>query len=199
MKPRRIVLGVAGVALLGLAVVGSGDGPPADLVEAAVAALGNDYLFLVAIAAGGLVVAAAMVVSGRAGNLEQARMPDPERPVAVPAPGAEFDDRIGRLRFGLPIVGRSERESVRERLRASAVDVTMRSTGCSSDEAERRVAEGRWTDDPDAAAFLSASDRSVSVPELLGAVLRGETPEQRRARRAAAEVVARAPGARGDG
>lgn len=197
MKRRRIVLGAAGVVLLGLALLGSGDGPLADLVDAAVTALGNDYLFLVAIAAGGLVVASAMVVSGRAGNLEQARMPDPERPVAVPTPGAGFDDQVGSVRFGLPVVGESRRESVRERLRASAVDVTMRSAGCSREEAERMVADGRWTDDPDAAAFLSESD-PASVPELLQAGLRGETPSQRRARRTAEEIVARAPGARGD-
>ncbi|QLG29731.1 hypothetical protein HUG10_19185 (plasmid) [Halorarum halophilum] len=198
MKRRRVVLGAAGVVLLGLALLGSGDGPLADLVDAAVTALGNDYLFLVAIAAGGLVVASAMVVSGRSGNLRQARMPDPERPVAVPTPGAGFDDRIGSVRFGLPVVGDSTRESVRERLRTSAVDVTMRSEGCSREEAERMVADGRWTDDPDAAAFLSGSN-PASFPELLGAGLRGETPSQRRARRTAEEIVARAPGARGDG
>ncbi|QLG60379.1 DUF7269 family protein [Halorarum salinum] len=198
MKRRRVVLGAAGVALLGLAVLGSGEGPAADLVDDAVAALGNDYLFLVAIAAGGLVVAAAMAVSGRASNVEQARMPDPERPVAVPAPGAGFDDRVGSVGFGLPVVGRSARESVRERLRACAVDVTMRSAGCGGEEARRRVDDGRWTDDPDAAAFLSSSGRSASLPTLLRAALRGETPAQRRARRAAEEVVARASDAGGE-
>lgn len=192
MNIRRGALGTAGVLLLGLSVAVSDGGVLADLVGAAVTALGNDYLLLAAIAAGGLVLAGAMIASGRAGNLDQARMPDPERPIAVPAPGGRFDERVGGLRFGLPVVGRSAREAVRERLRATAVDVTMRAQGCGRAEAERRVAEGRWTDDPEAAAFLAEGSELPSAGGTVAALLDGETPQGRRARRTADALVDRA-------
>ncbi|WP_436906622.1 DUF7269 family protein [Halosimplex marinum] len=55
----------------------------------------------------------------------------------------------------------AERDRLRERLRGAAVDALERFAGVTPDEAERRVADGSWTDDPEAAALFAGDDDSV--------------------------------------
>lgn len=75
----------------------------------------------------------------------------------------------------------ADRDRVRDRLRVAAVDALERFAGDSPEVAERRVAEGSWTGDPDAAALLAESDDSRHE---------GVEPEfDRRAERAAAAVA----------
>ncbi|QLH84196.1 DUF7269 family protein [Halosimplex pelagicum] len=75
----------------------------------------------------------------------------------------------------------AERDRVRERLHVAVVDALERFAGLAPEEAERRVAEGSWTDDPDAAALFA--DREESVHE-------GVEPDfDRRVERAAAAVA----------
>jgi len=52
----------------------------------------------------------------------------------------------------------ADRDRVRQRLRVAAVDALERFAGDAPEEAERRVADGSWTDDPDAAALFAESD-----------------------------------------
>jgi len=75
----------------------------------------------------------------------------------------------------------ADRDRVRERLRVAAADALERFAGDAPGEAERRVADGSWTDDPDAAALLADADDAVHE---------GVEPEfDRRAERAAAAVA----------
>lgn len=191
MTWRRTLPAALGVAALAFGLTAAGDGPFAAVVSAGVETLGNDYLFLAALAGAGVPLAAAMLASGRAGNLEQAETPDPERPPVVPAVGEEFDERVHSLRFKLPVVGRSTRRAVRDRLRTAAVEATVRAEGCSRAEAARRVTDGTWTDDRTVAAFLTGESGFSPPHRHLTALADGETLDQRRVRRAVEEIVAR--------
>lgn len=188
MKRRRLLLGTLGVVVLGVGVTVAGDGPLAATIDGVVAALGSDYRLLAAIAAVGVIAAAAMLFSGRTGNLKQRSMPDPEGSVSAPTPGDGFDERVSGLRFALPLVGRSHRQRVRDRLRTAAIEAVRYSDQCSHAVAERRVATGAWTDDPAAVAFL-ARGSSGSLTAHATALADGETLEHRRARRAVDEIT----------
>ncbi len=74
-----------------------------------------------------------------------------------PVPGADFDERLAAAgRIG----GRTtEAEAVvREDLRRLATDVYQQVHRCDWETAARAIEEGRWTDDPGAAAFLGGPD-----------------------------------------
>jgi hypothetical protein len=191
MRLRRVLSGLLGLAVLAVGLTMAGEGPLRDAVQRGVELAGNDYLLLAALGGVGLLLAGAMLVSGRSGNLEQTEMPDPERPVDVPTPGDEFDAQIRRTRFKLPVVGRSVRRDVERRLRTAAVDATLYTAGCSRVEAERRVENGSWTDDTAAAAFLSADTAARSPVRHVTPLFDGETLSQRRARRTVAEIATR--------
>lgn len=182
MNYRRLVSGGVGLTALALGLTLSGDGT-GGLVDKLVSTLGNDYLFLAVVAGGSLLVAAAMFVSGRASNLDQARMPDAERPISVPAPGSNFDKRVEGLRFSLPLVGRGHREAVRSRLRSAAAEAVVQRANCSRDEADRRVALGEWTTDGDAAAFLAEANDVTGETGHLAALISGSTRRRHRVRR----------------
>ena len=189
MNYRRLLLGVLGVLALVVGITVAGDGPLAATVAGVVAALGSDYRLLAVIAAVGVVVAAAMLASGRAGNLQQRSMPAPEGSTAAPMPGDSFDERVRRLRFALPLVGRSYRRRVRECLRTAAVEAVRYADGCSHEAAKRQVASGAWTDESEAAAFL-AGESSGSLAAHVTALADGETLARRRARRTVTEIAA---------
>ncbi|EFW91241.1 hypothetical protein ZOD2009_15476 [Haladaptatus paucihalophilus DX253] len=189
MKGRRVTLGLAGTVALVLAVAGGANAVP---VRSLVTALGNDYLLVVAIGGVGLLVAIPVLTSGRDGNLVQADMPAPERPVTVPPAGHDFDETVGSWRYRLPVVGRKRRHAVEERLRTAAVETVMRAENCSRNEAKRLVETGKWTDDSTAAAYLSSSDVSnSSAGRRVSSLLTGRTWHQHCAHRTAAEIADR--------
>jgi hypothetical protein len=184
VRLRQVALAALGGLLLVAALAGVGL-PVGDLV----AALGADYLLVAAIASVGLLVAVALLITGRATRLDQASVPDPERPITAPPPGAGFDEAIADWRLALPWVARSRREAIRTRLREAAIESLRRRSGLGRAEAEARVAAGEWTDDPVAASYLADDRRGVGVGRRLGSLLRGETWTEHRARRAAAAIV----------
>ncbi|WP_436925499.1 DUF7269 family protein [Halosimplex amylolyticum] len=186
MNRRRLALGVPGVALVALALVGTGLVGGLVPAEAAVAVLGTDYVFVALIGGGSLAVAAAVLVDGD--EVDQARMPDPESATAVPAPGDDLADRLDSWRVAVPVLGRRVRRDVRDRLREDAVTAVRRARNCDEAAARERVDSGAWTSDSRAAAFL-ASDRSASLGDALAATLRGETPFVAGARRTADAVA----------
>ncbi|MFD1587811.1 hypothetical protein ACFR9U_12535 [Halorientalis brevis] len=72
-------------------------------------------------------------------------------------PGAEFDEHLAAAgRIG----GRTTEEEavVREDLRRLATDVYKQVHRCDWETAARAIEEGRWTDDPSAAAFVGGPD-----------------------------------------
>ncbi|WP_224334769.1 DUF7269 family protein [Haloprofundus halobius] len=150
MNVRRLLLAGVGLLVLFAGITG-GDVLPTDgLVEL----LGNDYLLMAVFAAVGLLVAVPVLVSGRGARLEQAEMPEAERPVSAPSPGEGFDEALSDWRLSIPVLGRRRRAALRDRLRRAAVKTLRTTEGFDRAEAERRVDEGTWTDDETAAAFL---------------------------------------------
>ncbi|MFB6165575.1 MAG: hypothetical protein ABEJ31_10490 [Haloarculaceae archaeon] len=196
MNYRRLAFGAAGLALLGLALTATGDGVFGRLRTAAVAALGNDYYLVAGIGAVALLVAVPVLLSGRAGNLDRTEMPDPERPIVASVDGREFDRTVHGWRFRLPLVGRPARERVRTRLRSAAVETVAAADGCRRSEAERRVADGEWTANPAAGAFLAADRPMTPASVRLRAWLGGEATPERCAVETAAEIAAYAGGDR---
>ncbi|KTG09468.1 hypothetical protein AUR64_16975 [Haloprofundus marisrubri] len=150
MKARRLLLAGTGVVVLLLGFLGGDFLPTEGLVDL----LGNDYLLMALFAGVGLLVAFSVLASGRSARLEQAEMPDAERPVSAPSPGEGFDEALSDWRLSIPILGRRRRASLRNRLRRAAIETLRTAEGYDRAEAERRVDEGTWTDDETAAAFL---------------------------------------------
>lgn len=185
---RRAALGAAGLSLLG-GVLLAGDRVASTVpVDDLVGLFGNDYLLVAALGAVALLVAA--VVVERGDTVVQSEMPDPEAGVSVPTPGDDLAATLDSWLLAVPLFGSETRASVRSRLRESAVETVARAEGCTEREARERVESGRWTDDPDAAAFLAREER----PSLGGyrrALAGGEPWFTHGARRTARAVVAR--------
>ncbi|MBX0295738.1 DUF7269 family protein [Haloarcula nitratireducens] len=159
--------------------------------DAAVAALGNDYLLVAAFGVAALVLVAAALGGRAVTELEQATPPRPETVKRAPRFGSDFDETLaGEVGLRARLFS-DRREAVRERLRENAVRAELAAEGCRRAEARRRVEAGDWTDDPDAAAFLGAS-LSPPVRSRIRAAARGETWFRRGARRTAEAVVTKA-------
>ena len=154
--------------------------------------LGGDYVF-VAIFGGLAVLFFLVAVAWRGVNgLEQAVPPTPEEVQSAPLFGADFDETT-QGPVGLRERLFSDRpDRVRERVRKAAIRAEIEAGGYARPEAERRVASGTWTSDPEAAAFLS--DDAGPTPPLSARVLaavHGQAWYQRGARQAAEAVVER--------
>lgn len=183
-------IAAVGVALFGLGtVVGLIAPGTAGLVPVSVVVdrLGNDY-FLVATLALVAVAFALFVLVRRGRTRSGTPVPEPERVPSGPHPGADFDRFVdAHPLLAAPCPGR---RNVRNRLRETAIATVQCISSVPRDAARERVNTGSWTDDPEAAAFLAGESAPRRSPiERVGALLRGETPDQRRARRAAAAIV----------
>lgn len=189
-SPLRLVL--AGLAIVGLAVVlasPSAFEPLAAAIDAAVELVGHDYVIVAALGVLAVLVAGFVLFSGRGAAMSQTEMPTVERPVPVPSAGEPFDEVIGGWRYVAPVVGRSTREAVRERLTAAAVAAVAVDEGCGRRTARRRVEDGNWTDDAVATRFL-AGDRT-SLGAWATGISAGETGPEYRARRTVEAILDR--------
>ena len=154
-NPRRALFGVAGLALISVVLVAGGRVASAVPTGRLVRTFGNDYLLAAVL--GGVALLVASVVTARGDTVVQSEMPDPEDGVSVPSPGDGLARTLDRRRLAVPLLARRTRRSVRERLRESAVAALVRAENCTERAARERIRSGRWTDDPDAAAFLADS------------------------------------------
>ncbi|NHN58444.1 MULTISPECIES: hypothetical protein [Halorussus] len=188
MKRYRVASGAAGVVALAAALA-LGGSPAGGAVAALVRALGNDYFVVAAFAGAGLLVAASVMASRERSGISQTETPTPERPVTAPAAGDAVDEALASRTALLPVVGEARREQLRERLRTAAVETRVRRGECGPEEARRRLDEGTWTDDPEAAAFLAGRDPGTDA--RVAAVLRAEPWSRRGARRAVRAVADR--------
>lgn len=192
-----VLLGILvfGGAMAVLFVPGLGEALP---VEAAIEALGSDYLVVAGLAVLALVVLVVMLVARAVSSVDEAAPPEPEYVEYVPVLGAEFDDLV-EDGLGLRATYFSDRpEEVREDLREQATRTLMRTRGTAREEARALVESGAWTDDEAASQFLmsnGAAPRSARVR----AALRGESWLQYGARAAANEIVAVAQNAASNG
>lgn len=190
MRRSRLLLGLVGTAVFGLGVAtvvapSTAESLP---VEALVAALGSPYVFVAAFGVFAFVVVFGVLLARAIDGLDESTPPDPEDIYQVPQPGHQFDefvegsDGIAQRVFG------SRQEAVRRRVEQTALATLMRTEGMSRSEAQTAIARGTWTDDPQAAAFLS-EHRTPSVGQRLVAAVRGRSSFQQGARRAAFELA----------
>lgn len=169
LTPRRALVGVAAVSLLGavVAVLPSWL-VPGFVVAAASSSAASSTLVVVAAVVAGLYGLRVLAADGH----EAPRSPAVQFPTTPPevavhevrrvvgedvngaASSAEEDEQWHRRRH---------RRRARETLRTAAVDAVAEATGCDRDAADRLVAEGRWTDRARARAYL-ATDDAVRPP-----------------------------------
>jgi hypothetical protein len=186
----RVLLGLVGAAVFGLALVilvspGSAGLVP---VERALAVTDSEYVLVAAFGVLAMVVVGLALLARGIGGIDQTTPPDPEEVYAVPHPGADFDEFIGG-RISLGRLFGSEHDRIHGRLHESAAATIVRESNCTREEALRRLADGEWTDDRAAAAFL-AEHRSPGVGSRALAAIRGESVFQRGARRTATAIAA---------
>lgn len=159
-------------------------------VAVVVGLLGNDYFLVGTFALVAFVFALYVgVVVRQEQTKPRTDLLTPESVPSGPYPGAEFD----RFVDAHPLIARRRYRppDVRERLRSTAIKTVQRVSHVQSEEAREQVDAGTWTDDPEVAAFLaedSATPRR-SRTEYVSALLRGQTLDQRRARRAAVAIA----------
>lgn len=158
-EPSRELL-LAGVGLLALAAV------------AAVVAPGDGLALLVVLSGA---VAAVVGLRGivRAGrdDHDAAETGDVERGATAPTPGAGFDRALATFEDeGAAYLAYPDR--VRAAIGNALVEVLGRYRGVPPEECRRRIREGEWTDDADAAAFLAAGEGSDPTTGAVGRVRR---------------------------
>ncbi|MFC6836737.1 DUF7269 family protein [Halomarina ordinaria] len=118
---------------------------------------------------------------------EPPALPVPERRRSATVPGADFDDRLANATIHAAVGGVTDRDAIRDHLRTTARAVLARYDGLSPSEADARLADGSWTDDPVAAAFFADE---LSVDRSLAARLRAVLSEDSAFRRGVHHVVA---------
>jgi uncharacterized protein (DUF58 family) len=121
-------------------------------------------------------------------GLDEATTPDPERPVASAPPGADLGSAVDAFLDTRHI--HRYRTRLREGLRAAAVAVLTQYGSRGQAEAEAAVADGTWTDDVHAAAFLGDDDAPDRPRGAWLADAVGGTSSHRRGVRRAVDAVA---------
>lgn len=158
-------------------------------VEAAIEALGSDYVVVAVVGLLAVGLATLAIAARRVRGVSEADPPAVEDVQSASYPGEAFDQSASGIlgRWG------SVASDRRERLREAAIRATMRAEGCTRTRAAEIVAEGTWTDDPVAAGYL-ADDRRIgsrlrrsgrengTIPRTVNAIARatGEKRERKR-------------------
>lgn len=109
----------------------------------------------------------ALLIHGLEGD-ERPRLPDTDSRTAT-VPGDEVDAALS--------AGRDSR-AIRERVRTVGVAVLER-RGLTRENAQRQLDDGSWTDEPRAAALLSAAEPVPSLRARLEGLLSGVSPFHR--------------------
>lgn len=141
-------------------------------VGAVIAALGSDYFVLAAVGLAAVAVAVLVLLVIAVSGVDEAQLPVVESVESAPHPGQAVDRSVDGTGGSVP-------DSRLDRLTEAAVRTVMRTEHCSRSTAERRVAEGTWTDDEVAADFLAVGD---------GGLLRTAISDRDRVRRTAEEI-----------
>lgn len=195
MSVGRNLLILLGVAISGVGVAVAATSMPiaTGAVSAAVERLGNDYLLVAVIGGVAFVLTLLFVVIRVLTGIDQITPPEPEGIPTARHPGAEFDQFVDGPVGLRSLMGSGERQQVQDRLREVAVQTVMQRTNCSREAARRRVDEGKWTEDADAAAYLGGPEGpDAPWPSRIKAALIGRSWHQWAARRAARDIVRRA-------
>lgn len=185
----RSVLSALGIVVFGVGLLVALDPDTARLipVEAAVLALGSDYVVVAALGLLAVGFSGLVVASRRVRGVDEVTPPAVEGVQSAARPGRAFDRSVGTgwlLRW-------VDAPDPHPRLEAAAIRATMRADGCSRADAERRVADGSWTDDAVAARYLRDSSHSDASTSL-------GRHDRRRVRRTVDAIARRSDGSRGD-
>lgn len=114
----------------------------------------------------------------RASVVRGGEPPPVESVTEHPVPGAAFDAGV-RGAGGLGVDAARSRRERREHLAAVAVDVITTVEGCSDAEAEARLADGSWTDDPIAAACFADERPELGLRGAFAQYLDGRSRYER--------------------
>jgi uncharacterized protein (DUF58 family) len=140
---RRLLLTVGiGLTIFGLAT----------LVAPGALDLGIGRFTVIAVALLALVYGGHLANVRRNTALERGRTPDPERAFTASLPGEELHEALRQFR-GDPHP--FYRMSGRDGLKVAAAAVLTRYEGVSKEEADEQITDGTWTDNFEAASFLS--------------------------------------------
>ncbi|MFT4890343.1 MAG: hypothetical protein ACI9YT_001257 [Halobacteriales archaeon] len=146
----------------------------------------SGFLFVVGMI--GFLFVGAELTSAYRTDRQQAR---PRDPSPLPRPGEDLDATLEAIREAPFRQSVEDREAVRERIGRIAVRVLVRQLGCTPSEAREHLADGTWTDDPEASRFFAAE---LIDPddffENLKASFADESRFEQRARRAVTELIA---------
>lgn len=169
----RALLLLVGVATLGVGLLVAFDPETEGVlrIDAAIEALGSDYVVLAVLGLLAVGLALLLVAARRVRGVSEATPPAVEGVLTATYPGASFDRTGGgRLSRFLSTQSATDR---RHRLREAALRATMRAESCSRTDAGRRVDDGTWTSNPVAASYLSASGRGI-----LGGIRSGDPADR---------------------
>lgn len=146
-RDRRFLLGVGAFAVgVAFVVVPGGD-----------LALGRSLVVLVGV--GALVQAVRLGRERRGSDAAWTETPDPERGATAPPPGDDADEVLSEF-AGSRASG--VRTRTRDALETIATEVLVRYAGYEPEAARERIADGTWTDEPHAAAFLGDANAPAS-------------------------------------
>jgi hypothetical protein len=139
----------------------------------------------------GLVGAVALLAGLRIGlarydDRREPELPVPERRQSASVPGDGFDASLVRASRHGPVGGVHDRDELRDRLRATTIDVLTRYDGDTKEEAATRLAAGTWTEDRVAAAFFADEPAERSLTDRVRVAVTSDSAFRRRA----AHVVA---------
>lgn len=136
-------------------------------------ALGSDYVVVAAVGLVAVAFAVLVLLVVAISGVDEADLPIVESVESAPHPGQAVDRSVeGGSGFGVS-------DARMKRLTEAAVRTLMRAEHCSRSTAERRIAEGTWTDDDIAADFLATGDDGL---------LRTAVSDEERVRRTAVEI-----------
>jgi hypothetical protein len=176
----RLLVGV-GVGAVGLGVL-------VMLVPGAIGLPGVTETLLTPLGVLALVQAARTVRDGVAVSRRRTDLPDAYRTDAATVCGVTLDravERSGRRRGG-----RRHRSRLTRSLRHTVVETLADETGETRARLRARLDDGRWTDDPVAAALFTG-EHDPTLVDRTRAMLGLETTFQRRVRRAVAALEQR--------
>ncbi|ELZ07300.1 DUF7269 family protein [Natrialba aegyptia] len=144
----------------------------------------DDEILLVAFFVVVFVIASLLLPFVLLDDSDRADRTPPEPIPSTPPPGRELEHVLDR-RWPLSLPP-ARRHRIRDGLRRTTIRTIVRTEGCATETARDHLADGTWTDDPVAAAFVRPE------PESDGSLLRSLRERlyfARRARRTARAVL----------
>ncbi|MFB6266290.1 MAG: hypothetical protein ABEI31_01420 [Halodesulfurarchaeum sp.] len=173
MNPRDLLAGLG--VLLGSA------GLLAALAPGTVLGLNLAVLPLPLVGLGALLLALGGYVARRRATGTRASPPSVEERVSVSEPGVEADESL-RTAAGVGLRATSERATIEDRLRETAIDVLMATRGCDRAAAIEHLEDGTWTDDQRASAFFQTEPPETPLRDVIRGVITGRSQFSRNAR-----------------